>query len=48
MKRGVIMADMMTCPVCGKEFPAIEHQINDAGNPVCPDCFQKEGKEKEE
>lgn len=36
------MVDMMTCPVCGREFPAIEYQINDAGNPVCPECFQKE------
>lgn len=43
------MADTMTCPVCGKEFPSIEYQINDAGNPVCPECFQKEaGTEEKE
>ena len=40
------MAELMTCPVCGKDFPAIEYQINEAGNPVCPDCFRNENEDK--
>ena len=39
--------EMMMCPECGKEFPAIEYMINDAGNPVCPECFQKESERED-
>lgn len=41
------MPETMTCPSCGKEFPANEYQIGDAGNPICPECFQKELNENE-
>ena len=36
------MPETMTCPSCGKEFPANEYKIGEAGNPICPECFQKE------
>ena len=39
---------MMTCSSCGKQFPTIEAQIGDAGNPLCPDCFHAENDESEE
>ncbi len=41
------MAEMMTCPICGREFPVTEYQILDNGNPACPDCFRAE-KDKED
>lgn len=36
------MSEMMTCPICGKQFPTIEYQILDNGNPACPDCCAAE------
>ena len=36
------MAEKMTCPICGKDFPVEEYQILDNGNPACPESFQKE------
>ena len=41
------MAEMMTCPICGKQFPAEEYEILDNGNPACPECVQKEHDEAE-
>lgn len=32
----------MTCPICGKEFPAEDYQILNNGNPACPECVEKE------
>lgn len=36
------MADMMTCPICGKQFPIEEYEILNNGNPACPDCVRDE------
>ncbi len=32
----------MTCPICGKEFDEMEVQFSDSGNPICPECAEKE------
>lgn len=36
--------EKMTCPICGKDFDANEYVIGENGNPICPECAEKEGK----
>lgn len=38
----------MTCPICGKQFPAEEYQILDNGNPACPECWKNEQETEEQ
>ena len=40
------MSELMTCPICGEQFPANEQVIADNGNPICPKCAEKEENEK--
>lgn len=42
------MPEMMTCPVCGREFPADEYEILENGNPACPECVAKEREEDQD
>lgn len=41
------MSEMMTCPVCGKQFPASEWETLNNGNPACPECVRKEAEKDE-
>ena len=38
----------MTCPICGKQFPAEEYQILDNGNPLARSAGRTSRKEKNE
>ena len=41
------MSELMTCPICGEQFPVTEYVIADNGNPICPKCAEKENKDNE-
>lgn len=41
------MSELMTCPICGEQFPVTEYVIADNGNPICPKCAEKEDKDNE-
>lgn len=47
-KGGETMSELMTCPICGEQFSALEYVIADNGNPICPRCAEKEKDEKSE
>lgn len=48
MEGGEKMSELMTCPICGEQFSALEYVIADNGNPICPRCAEKEKDEKNE
>ncbi len=33
---------MMECSHCGKPFPTRFQELDDNGNPICPDCAKEE------
>lgn len=42
------MANNIMCPICGKMFPPEEYELLDNGNPICPECAEKERENEEE
>lgn len=41
-KGGVIMDNAIQCPECGKMFDSTKSESLDNGNPICPDCADKQ------
>ena len=37
---------MMDCSSCGKPFPTRFQELDDNGNPICPDCAREERESK--
>ena len=42
------LSELMTCPICGEQFPALEYVISDNGNPICPKCAEEEDEQSRE
>ena len=40
--------EKIICPNCRREFDAKEYVIGENGNPICPECAEKEKNSDEE